>query len=162
MAKAVPRLQPEVLHRVIQTCGLEDSAEFVALATPAQLGRVLDLDVWRLSRPGADEAFDVERFGVWLEVLMQCGATVAAEKLTGLNLELVVAGFSGHSAVFDRRRCRRYTTLDGDHVPGRVSNDGPTAEIGGMRSRPDACRRGTRSSTSSRFCMPSTPVLSSD
>ncbi len=131
LAKAVPHLQPEVLHRVIQTCGLEDSAEFVALATPAQLGRILDLDVWRLHTPGADEAFDVERFGVWLEVLMQCGAPVAAEKLTGLDLELVVAGFSRHTAVFDRAAVSAYTTLDGDHVPGRVANDAPTAEIGG-------------------------------
>ena len=131
LATAVPHLQPEVLHRVIQTCGLEDSAEFVALATPAQLGRILDLDVWRLHAPGADEAFDVERFGVWLEVLMQCGAPVAAEKLTGLDLELVVAGFSRHTAVFDRAAVSSYTTLDGDQVPGRVSSDAPAAEIGG-------------------------------
>src|SRR5262245_43551395 len=131
LAKAVPHLQPEVLHRVIQTCGLEDSAEFVALATPAQLGRILDLDVWRLHAPGADEAFDVERFGVWLEVLMQCGAPVAAEKLTGLDLELVIAGFSRHTAVFDRAAVSSYTTLDGDQVPGRVSSDASTAEIGG-------------------------------
>jgi Family of unknown function (DUF6178) len=131
LAKAVPHLQPEVLHRVIQTCGLEDSAEFVALATPAQLGRILDLDVWRLRAPGADEAFDVERFGVWLEVLMQCGAPVAAEKLTGLDLELVVAGISRHTAVFDRAAVSPYTTLDGDHVPGRISNDAPATEIGG-------------------------------
>jgi hypothetical protein len=131
LAKAVPHLQPEVLHRVIQTCGLEDSAEFVALATPAQLGRILDLDVWRLHTPGADEAFDVERFGVWLEVLMQCGAPVAAEKLTGLDLELVVAGFSRHTAVFDHAAVSSYTTLDGDCVPGRASSDAPTAEIGG-------------------------------
>ena len=26
LANAVPRLQPDVLHRVIQTCGLEDCA----------------------------------------------------------------------------------------------------------------------------------------
>jgi len=30
----VPRLRPDLLHRVIQTCGLEDCGELVALATP--------------------------------------------------------------------------------------------------------------------------------
>lgn len=131
LAKAVPYLQPEVLHRVIQTCGLEDAAEFVALATPAQLARVLDLDVWRAHAPGADEAFDVERFGVWLEVLMQTGAAVAADKLTGLEMSLVVSGLSRHTAVFDRAAVSSFTTLDGDYMPGRVSDDAPTAEIGG-------------------------------
>ena len=43
----VPRLEPEVLHRVIEACGLEDCAEFVALATPQQLARVLEADIWR-------------------------------------------------------------------------------------------------------------------
>ena len=37
LAHVVPRLPPEVLHRVIQSCGLEDCGELVALATPGQL-----------------------------------------------------------------------------------------------------------------------------
>ena len=40
LARIVPHLQPEVLHRVIQTCGLEDCGELVALATPTQLAGV--------------------------------------------------------------------------------------------------------------------------
>jgi hypothetical protein len=131
LAKVVPRLPPDVLHRVIQICGLEDAAEFVALATPAQLSRILDVDVWHVRTAGADEQFDVDRFGVWLEVLMQSGAGVAAEKLIGLDLELVVAGFSRHTAVFDHAAVSSFTTLDGEQVPGRVSNRAPTAEIGG-------------------------------
>jgi Family of unknown function (DUF6178) len=131
LAKAVPYLQPEVLHRVVQMCGLEDSAEFVALATPAQLARILDLDLWRVRTPGADEEFDVDRFGVWLAVLMQSGAPVAAEKLSGLDMDLVVAGFSRHAAVFDYAALSSFTSLDGDLVPGRMSNRAPTAEIGG-------------------------------
>jgi hypothetical protein len=131
LAKAVPRLQPDVLHRVIQTCGLADSAEFVALATPAQLARILDVDLWRVRAPGADEEFDVDRFGAWLDVLMQAGGAVAAEKLTALDIDLVVAGLSRHTAVFDHAAVSSFTNLDGEHVPGRVSNDAPTAEIGG-------------------------------
>ncbi|HEU4693326.1 MAG TPA: DUF6178 family protein, partial [Vicinamibacterales bacterium] len=43
LAHVVPRLQPEVLHRVIQQCGLEDCGQLVALTTPGQLARVFDL-----------------------------------------------------------------------------------------------------------------------
>jgi len=103
----VPRLQPEVLHRVIQSCGLHDCAELVALATPAQLNRVFDLDLWRPPRPGTDETFDAARFGDWLEVLMDCGEEIAASKLQGLDVDLVVTGLAQHIAVFDRAAVSR-------------------------------------------------------
>ena len=130
LVRVIPRLPPEVLHRVIQICGLEDSAEFVALATPAQLSRILDVDLWHVRTPGADEQFDVDRFGTWLDVLLQSGAAVAAEKLIGLDIDLVVAGFSRHTAVFDHATVSSFTTSDGEQVPGRVSNREATAEIG--------------------------------
>ena len=47
LEQVVPRLQPDLLHRVIQSCGLEDCGELVALATPEQLTRIFDLDLWR-------------------------------------------------------------------------------------------------------------------
>ena len=131
LANVVPRLAPEVLQRVIRTCGLEDCAEFVALATPEQLARVLDLDLWRARAAGADEEFDVDRFGTWIAVLMQCGAEIAAEKLVGLDLDLVVAGLARYAAVFDRAAVSPYTTLDGGQVAGRAMDRGVVAEIGG-------------------------------
>ena len=67
LAELAPRLQPELLHRVISAYGLEDCAELVAQATPAQLSHVFDLDLWRPPGPGLDEQFDAERFGVWIE-----------------------------------------------------------------------------------------------
>src|SRR5262245_45777293 len=91
LAKIVPRLQPEVLHRVIQRCGLEDSAEFLALATPEQVSRILDVDLWHSRTPGADESFDPDRFGQWIAALMQAGADVAADKVMGLDIHLVIA-----------------------------------------------------------------------
>jgi hypothetical protein len=127
----VPRLQPEILHRVIHTCGLEDCAELIALATPAQLARVLDADVWRSVRPGRDEAFDADRFGLWLAVLMESGPDVAAEKLAGLDIKLVTAGLARHIAAFEYAARASYTTLDGEHVPARQPYDGLTCEVGG-------------------------------
>ncbi|HEY7499038.1 MAG TPA: DUF6178 family protein [Vicinamibacterales bacterium] len=132
----VPRLQPEVLHRVIQSCGLEDSSEFVALATPAQLARVLDLDIWHARAPGADEELDADRFGLWIAVLMQSGPAVAAEKLTGLDVDLVAAGFTRHVVVFDRAAISSYTTLDGEHVEGRDTVRHGMSEIGAYAVEP--------------------------
>jgi len=132
LPKLIPRLSPEVLHRAIQARGLEDSAEFVALATPAQLARILDADVWS-GEPGGDERFDVERFGVWLAVLMQAGVGIAAEKIVGLDINLIASGFSRHLAVFDQAAVAAFATLDGELMSGRDSRGDATAEIGGYR-----------------------------
>ena len=130
LERVVSRLQPEVLHRVIQHYGLEECGEFIALASSRQIGRLLDADVWR-TRAGGDPVFDVERFGLWLSVLMQSGPGIAAGKLTGIDTDLVVAGLTGHIVVSDCAAVSSYTTLDGEHVAGRESDASRTAEIGG-------------------------------
>jgi hypothetical protein len=130
LAKIVPHLEPQLVHRVIEACGLEDCAELVALATPEQISRVLDLDLWR-GAPGADEQLDAARFGTWLEVLMEAGAAVAAEKIMGLDIELVTAGLARHVAVFSSAAVSSYTMLDGTVVPGRELRGDLGREIGG-------------------------------
>ena len=127
----VPRLPAEILHRVIEACGLEDCADLLTLATPGQLAGVLDLDIWRAHRPGGEEAFDPDRFGAWIDVLLQNGAENAAAKLIGLDTDLVTAGVVSHAAVYDLGAVSAYTTLEGELVPGRMTHDGPVAEIGG-------------------------------
>lgn len=128
----VPRLQPDLLHRLIQTCGLEDCGEIVALATPDQLARVFDLDLWRAARPGLDEQFDPGRFGVWIEVLVEAGPAVAAQKLAGMDVDLVVAGLAQHALVYDRAAVTPYETLDGEQVDAiRIRDGGLTSEVGG-------------------------------
>src|SRR5947208_1754617 len=131
LAKIVPQLPTEVLHRVIQHCGLEDCAELVALATPGQLARVLDADVWRVHTSGCDEEFDADRFGLWIEVLLQSGAAIAAEKVVGLDIEVVIAGVTRHAAVFDAAAVSPFMTLDGEQGEGRVLDRGAVAEVGG-------------------------------
>lgn len=100
LERVVPQLQPELLHRVIQSCGLEDCGELVMLATPRQLRQILDLDLWA-AQPGMDEQFNPERFGIWLEVLMEFGASAAAQKLAQMDPDLVSAGLAYHTRVFD-------------------------------------------------------------
>src|SRR6516162_2624975 len=81
LEQVVPRLSPDILHRVIQNCGLEDCGELVMLATPRQLRRIFDLDLWHTVQTGIDEQFDADRFGVWLEVLAESGISEAAKKV---------------------------------------------------------------------------------
>src|SRR5580765_5366301 len=118
LAQAVPRLQPEVLHRVIQHCGLEACSDLVALATPEQLSAVFDLDLWSSRRPGLEEHFDADRFGVWLEVLAESGAGVAAGKLAAIDATLVIAALAKDMRVID---------------PASGVGDGSGRDVGGYR-----------------------------
>jgi hypothetical protein len=129
LAQAVPRLQPEVLHRVIQHCGLEACSDLVALATPEQLSAVFDLDLWSNRRPGLEEKFDADRFGVWLEVLAESGAGVAASRLAAIDAALVIAALSRDMRVFD---------------PSAGVGDGSGCDVGGYRL---VARRGQLSDT---------------
>lgn len=102
LAKVVPQLQPELLHQIIQAHGLEACSEVVALATPEQLARVFDLDLWKAPRPGVEETLDAARFGEWLDVLMEAGPDVAGAKLCAMDPALTIAALSRHMRVFDR------------------------------------------------------------
>lgn len=99
--RLVPRLPAEQLHQLIKHRGLEASAELVAAATAEQLNAILDLDLWRHTVPGQDHAFDVERFGEWLEVLIDAGDAVAARTVATMNADIVMAGLSRYVRVFD-------------------------------------------------------------
>src|SRR5438132_8947643 len=101
LARVVPHLTPETLHQLIQFRGLEACGELVTSATPAQLASLLDLDLWHHAQPGRDEQFDVNRFGEWLEVLVDTGASVAARTVAALDKQVVIVGLCRHLRVFD-------------------------------------------------------------
>ena len=134
LARVVPHLAPETLHQLIRHCGLDVCAEIVASATPTQLASVFDLDLWRSARPGHDERFDTERFGEWLELLVDAGGTVAARTVAAMDEHLVVAGLSRYIRVFDPAAIA--TTLDGEPPDIDVtSHRGPECEVGGYLVR---------------------------
>jgi Family of unknown function (DUF6178) len=116
LEQVVPQLQPEVLHRVIRHYGLERCADLVAFATPAQLTQVLDLDLWRSAAPGRDEHFDADRFGEWLEVMVEADVSRVTALLAAMDIELVISGFVQHVRVFDGAAVAPYVTLDGDEM----------------------------------------------
>jgi hypothetical protein len=101
LARVVPHLPPETLHQLIRYRGLDACGELVTSATPAQLTSLLDLDLWRHAQPGRDEQFDVDRFGEWLEVLVNTGDSVAARTVAALDREVVIVGLSRYVRVFD-------------------------------------------------------------
>jgi hypothetical protein len=134
LARVVPRLAPEMLHQLIRHRGLDVCAEIVAAATPAQLASVFDLDLWRSAQPGHDERFDTERFGEWVELLVDASGTVAARTVAAMDEHLVVAGLSRYVRVFDPAAIA--TTLDGEPPDIDVtSHRGPECEVGGYLVR---------------------------
>src|SRR5262245_36211190 len=100
LARVVPHLSSEVLHHLVRHRGLEDAADLVTSATPAQLTSLLDLDLWRAPRAGQNESFDVSRFGEWLEMLADLPPAVAARTLAAMDVSVVVAGLSRFIRVF--------------------------------------------------------------
>jgi hypothetical protein len=107
------------------------------LATPEQLTRIFDLDLWRSAQPGRDEQFDADRFGVWLEVLAEFGASMAAQKLAEIDADLVIAGLAQHARVFDGAVVTPYRTTDGVELTGTREPDHALAcDVGGYRLFP--------------------------
>jgi len=85
-------LDAGVLARLIRHIGLEDSAEIVSLADTDQLKSILDEDLWYSEAPGQDEVFDADRFGLWLEILLETNAAFAARKVRELDEGLLTLG----------------------------------------------------------------------
>jgi hypothetical protein len=77
------------------------SLERIPRATPAQLRRAADVDLWRGGTSGADVRFDAERFGEWLETLTDAGNDIVTRQLAALDLDLVAVGIAEHVRVFD-------------------------------------------------------------
>jgi hypothetical protein len=116
---------------MIQRRGLDACADIVAHVSSAQLAELFDADLWRSARPGLDASLDAERFGAWIAVLMDCGASIAAEKIAGLDADLVVAGLAQHLRVFDRAATARRGFEIGGYLvePGRTDSWDAIADL---------------------------------
>ena len=140
-ARVVPHLAPETLHQLIQYRGLDACGELVTSATPAQLTSLLDLDLWRHAQPGRDEQFDVDRFGEWLEVLVDTGDSVAARTVAALDKHLVIVGLSRYLRVFDPGTFEPTESSDDEPIDrhemmnSETSGDVLECEVGGYLVR---------------------------
>src|SRR5678809_942147 len=132
LARLVPHLAPETLHHLIRHSGLHACGEVVASATPEQLTSVLDLDLWSHARPGRDEQFDADRFGEWVEALVDTGETVAARIVAALDEHLVIAGLSRYVRVFDPSAIAAAASIDDEQADRNVTPPrGVECEVGG-------------------------------
>jgi Family of unknown function (DUF6178) len=140
-ARVVPHLAPETLHQLIQYRGLDACGELVTSATPAQLTSLLDLDLWRHAQPGRDEQFDADRFGEWLEVLVDTGESVAARTVAALDKHLVIVGLSRYLRVFDPGTFEPTESSDDETIDrnemmnSETSGDALECEVGGYLVR---------------------------
>jgi len=89
LVASVQAMSPAQLGELIDQVGLEDAGELVALASTAQLERILDDDLWRAERAGGDETFHPERFALWLRVMMEAGEAVLVQRLCELPEDLL-------------------------------------------------------------------------
>ena len=123
------------------TGGLDACGELVTSATPAQLTSLLDLDLWRREQPGRDEQFDVDRFGEWLEVLVDTGDSVAARTVAALDKHLVIVGLCRYLRVFDPGTFEPTASSDDEPMDrhekmnSETSGDVPECEVGGYLVR---------------------------
>lgn len=130
LTRVVRQLAPETLHQLVRVHGLDACGDIVTAATPAQLAVMLDLDLWGQTRPGRGPRFDVERFGEWIEALIERGDDVAARTVASFDIDLVVLGLCRYVRVFepgifepiaqsdDEAPDRRDAMRDGDTVWG--------------------------------------------
>lgn len=112
LAEAIQSLTPQSLSRLITHIGLEDSGELLALASTAQIEKVLDEDLWTCASPGHPERFDDERFVLWLQVMLEIGDSFAAKKLEALPEDLVVLALH-----------RNILVLNSDELRSQVNDD---------------------------------------
>ena len=78
----------------INEIGLEDSGEIIAFANTKQIEAIFEEDLWKPNKAGADEKFDADRFGIWLEILSEIGFDKAVEKIIEMDEDFLVMAFS--------------------------------------------------------------------
>ncbi len=138
----VPQLAPGQLHQIIRRRGLEACGDLVVSATAEQLASILDLDLWRSARASADEGFDADRFGEWVELMADLGEDEALRVLAKLDRDLVVLGLSRYIRVLDPASLAPAASTDDEAMePPCTFESGVSGEVGGYlvhARRPEA------------------------
>jgi hypothetical protein len=87
---AVRELPGPVLGGLINSVGLEDAAELVALATTQQLESIFDEDLWQAEPGDWEEKFDPARFVLWLHTFSEAGEDALIKRFLELPLDFVI------------------------------------------------------------------------
>ncbi len=107
LARTIEQLPVRTFAALIRNVGVEDAGELVALATTEQLVQAFDEDLFVSERAGERETLDMSRFAVWLEVLLEAGDEVAANRVAELDEDFVAHALSGIVRVLDEDALRQ-------------------------------------------------------
>lgn len=108
----VPQLPARALHRLVAVRGLEDSGDVLMHATGEQLRTVMDADLWSGPGSAVAAALDAERFGRWLQVLVDASVETAARQLQEIDRDLIIGAFAQHVGVCSRVTAERRGLLE--------------------------------------------------
>lgn len=106
LASTIQALPTQTFAALVRKVGVEDAAELVALATTEQLVQAFDEDLFVSERAGERESLDVDRFVVWLEVLLEAGDEVAANRVAELDEDFVAHALGGVLLVLEEDALR--------------------------------------------------------
>lgn len=119
LARTIQALPTQTFAALVRKVGVEDAGEIVALATTEQLVQAFDEDLFVSDRAGERESLDVGRFVVWLEVLLEAGDEVAADRVAELDEDFVAHALSGVLLVLEQDALRDRLE-DGDEDEARM------------------------------------------
>jgi hypothetical protein len=114
IAHVVQALPNHTFSKLVRHIGVEDAGELVALATTDQLVAAFDEDLFAHSAPGERESFDCQRFVLWLDVLLEAGDNVAADRFASLSEDFVIQALSSLILVFDNEALLARMSLGDD------------------------------------------------
>ena len=137
LALQVQRLEAPVLARVIESVGLEDAGELVALASAAQLTHIFDHELWVSESVGEDEHFDV-RFALFAQTDAETRLRILEGRRTRLTERLENVR---QSAVRTRERLDEYTLELQRHGLEQVERE--VRWLDGLIDNERGTRRGT-------------------
>lgn len=117
LASTIQALPGRTFAALVRKVGVEDAGELVALATTEQLVQAFDEDLFVSAGAGERESLDVGRFLVWLEVLLEAGAEIAADRIAELDEDFVAHALGGVLFVLDADELR-------DRLDASAENEG--------------------------------------
>lgn len=118
LARTIQALPAQTFASLVRKVGVEDAGELIALATTEQLVQAFDEDLFVGARVGERESLDVGRFVLWLEVLLEAGDEVAADRVAELDEDFVAHALGGVLLVVDEDALRERLD-DGDEDEAR-------------------------------------------
>jgi hypothetical protein len=89
LPQVLMHMQPFALVRLVQGVGVEDCEEILEHLSPAQMAPIVDEELWRASRVGAEEKFDIKQAIRWLRVWNEMGPEHIIRIFSGMGRDFL-------------------------------------------------------------------------